>query len=258
MLGLLLSGCKKTSNTVSSGKIKVSEVDIGDFKDEEKVDSSFFSIKSSANLFPSEAEPILLSFYFRYIEPPPIDKRQRLVTNFDSQNLPYSGWALAMTRLRTSLRLEFYLKDRDGLGGWYTLSPLDISRADNSVARWYAMSFLVLPGNFISSLYAKVNTDFTPDKNDQGYVTGVSIDSFGEISADSLFQVTSGSPKSSSLIVEIAELVIFKLRNVPNESEFLKAAKGGPRSLKANFKDSCVLALDGEGEDFCEIYAKKN
>ncbi len=256
-IGITTASCNRESKSLKIKSSKTSQSEIGDLKNAEPKESSYFSLKSDGDLFPSDAEPILLSFYFKYTQAPPLDKRQRLVTNYDSQTAPYAGWALSLIRLRTSTRLEFYLKDQDGTGGWYTLSPLPVSTLESQELDWHALSFLVLPGNFISSVYAKVNDDFSPYNQDNSYITGVSIDTLNDISANSYFQVTSGETKTSSLRVEIRELVLFKLKNIPSSELFLPAAKAGPRGLKKTFKDSCVLAIEGEGKDFCDKYAQK-
>lgn len=248
-------GCKEISKSSSNQSPKDSKVDPSE-KDSDSFESSFYSVKSNSDLFPSANQPLVISFYMRFLRLPPIGKRQKLIANYDTVNKPLAGWSLALTRFRTGTRFEMYLMDVNGKGGWHTLSPLTvIDEIDPET--WYAVTFIVDPEKFVSSIYSRLDSNFNPINSASPSMTGVSTNELSDISADSTFQITSGASKKTSFRTELKEISIFKLKGIPNDGELLKAAELGPRSLKNIFHDSCVLAIDGEGEEFCKLYAKK-
>lgn len=254
---VFMLGCGDGKDTTSSQATLNKPDDLSDIKEGEATDSSAFSLPSNTDLFPDNASPLVISYYMRYIDPPPVGKRQRLITNYETKISPFPGWALALTRFRTSLRFEFYLKDKDNKGGWNTLAPLTLDKEINPNT-WFALTFLVDPSSLISSVYAEVDEEFNTLENFIPVTSGISIEPLGDVKANSLFLVTSGTPRKSYFKAELKEVSIFKLDALPKADEFINLAKGGPRSLKKVYSKFCSLTLEGDGAEFCKTYPKNN
>jgi len=72
-------------------------------------------------------------------------KRQKLMGKYGSVGKTTPGWAIGIRRLSTSTRPEVYWQDESGNGGWFTFERFRFRRN-----RWYALTLVALPGDFMS------------------------------------------------------------------------------------------------------------
>ncbi len=206
-----------------------------------------FFLKSNPELFPKSGEAFVVSFFIEQTAEATFDKRMRLITNYDSERAPSSGWAIAIKRLKTSTRFDVYLKDKNGLGGWYSLSPVPELNENIKLA----VTFIIEPSTFISGFISKVDNKYEPTSKSSKQIGGILVDPLDEIISKGDFHVTSGIVSSNTFKGSIKDVSIFRLNEVPPIEEFKKISNGGPRSLLKVFSDFCIMS-QVEGST-CEI-----
>jgi hypothetical protein len=107
--------------------------------------ADYLSFVSDQNLDPTDNQLFVVSFEVKLSQIPRQGQRQKLIYKYAADLPPYSGWALAIHRTKTSLRPEVYWQDTIGKGGWYTFNDVELD--PNS---WYRLTLLGKPKEFLS------------------------------------------------------------------------------------------------------------
>ncbi|HMO17391.1 MAG TPA: hypothetical protein PKA63_04655 [Oligoflexia bacterium] len=251
----------------------------GVFEEEERTNLSFHSHPSFT---PKPGEGFITSFLFQLNTPPQFDRRQRLIMHYESGRAPYAGWAIALRRLPSSNRFEFYLQDNFGKGGWFSFDAVSLE-----IGQWYAFTVVLEPSTFISAYISTlpdenlIDTDFSrfPANNNK---LNNSLVASGELQRDSkkrfagqftplggfpleglsidtikaTLQITSGSPRIGPFKGRVEEFTILRVPQLGSANEFMKSAREGPKSLLISYPDSCVISLSPYSKN-CEIQAQE-
>lgn len=208
-------------------------------------------VSSRKEFNPLKDELFVVSFIFNQETAPMYDRRQKLIAHYEADKKPYAGWAIALRRFTTSYRFEFYLRDKNGTGGWFSFDTIEnIEKTKN-----YALSFVVSPDDYIFALVSELDKDMKATGRTQK-LGGFPIQGIVEVEAESKLQITSGKPKIGPFRGEISSFSIFKLPQTVAEKSLIQSTKEGPRSLLVEYPNSCILSLT-EGNNSC-LYNQSN
>jgi len=225
----------------------------------------YAKIASSEAFELKKGQTFLISFAFRLSSLPPIGHRQKIISKFLGSKSPYSGWAIAIHHLRTSMRPEVYWRGRKGRGGWLSFEKVFLQPE-----RWYAITLFVQAGEFMS-LYledlARVSDELLspsaspaafPLEASQGrsesrvvFLGGHDIRNIGTPNTSAPLYI--GSPKTgaSAFQGEIAHLLIGYPKEFSTSiGELRKTLRGGPVQIVSQLESGEVSLLVREpGKD---------
>ena len=210
--------------------------------------SSGRAFSSVAGLDPQVDESFIISFNFRASSFPGLEKRQKLLTKFESQTPPLVGWAIALRRIPSSLRFEVYLRDAEGKGGWYSLAPIE---ARLNIG--YQVTIIISPGSFISAYMQEIGEDNKPlNKSNVVNLGGIPIFDIKNVNNKSALKITSGKPKRSHFNATISDVSIFHTKDLPGVGDFQRGMTEGSNFLFNLFPTGCILSLT-DRSDSCII-----
>lgn len=93
--------------------------------DQSKKDG-YFAIASDLSLDPQPQKTFFTAVQFSLDELPAIAARQKIIAKYETIRVPYSGWAMAITRNETSSRPTLYWKGTKGRGKWFAFGDVQL------------------------------------------------------------------------------------------------------------------------------------
>ncbi len=194
-------------------------------------------IPSKKEFSPDQSKVTVISFYFYQETPPVFNRRQKLIIHYQEDKIPYPGWAIAFRRFPSSSRFEFYVKDKNGAGGWFSFEGVHLEKN-----KWYAITFALKTNEFIFSLFTPLTEEMKPSGKSKK-LGGFPLSGIQNVEANSKLQITSGKPRIGPFRGNIKGLSIFQLDDLPKEKIFMSHAKEGSSSLLKEYSSHCILSL---------------
>lgn len=169
---------------------------------------TFSEIKSAKEIDPRDDSVFVVSCRVRFSKLPEVGKRERLFFKYAINQIPYSGWALALRRWPGSIRPEVYWRDAEGNGGWYTFGDVVLSEGE-----WYNFTFIVEDGSALSMYVTSATEEPAVLLASEAFVGGFSVEEVAlPKSSDALFVpplITKDEPRTHP--VESSEFFIAEL-----------------------------------------------
>jgi hypothetical protein len=231
-------------------QVRMSSEYVPDSKGQKSIedDRLSISIPPQKEFLPDIDSSFVITFLFKQSVPPSFNRRQKLITHYESDKPPYAGWAIAFRRFHSSYRFEFYLQDKTGSGGWFSFDVIDLKND-----AWYALTFIVKPDEFISGYSVLLNDTYEPVsslKKLGGFPLAGLRENFGtnffETALQSNLQITSGTPKIGPFKGRVEGLNIFQLPVLLQEKQFRKDVLKGSYSIAKKYPEACVITLLSE------------
>jgi hypothetical protein len=112
----------------------------------------FFAVPSDAVLDPQAQTPFFAAVKFSLDELPAIAARQKIIAKYETTKIPYSGWAMAISRHETSSRPTLYWKGTKGRGKWFAFGDVQLDVNKN-----YEFSFVVTAERQVMGFWKEVD-----------------------------------------------------------------------------------------------------
>jgi len=201
--------------------------------------SSFARVRGGAGLDPVEDELFLLSFRVKFQKLPSVGHRQNVIEKYEAADFPYSGWSFGVSQLGTSFRPEFYWRDQDGKGGWYTFADFQAK-----ASMWYSFTVLAR-GNQYASLF--METEGAKPR----FLGGVSLKDVKTPSSRSDLLLGAVREGEIAFLGDLSSVLIAAPDELPATPEKLSSfIAGGPAKIVKNVDPEEVkLWIDPTGVD---------
>lgn len=233
--------------------------------DEQEAKSDFLTINSDSNLDPSADNFFIVSSYIKIDELPKQGRRQKIIGKYLDQ-APYSGWALGIKRLSTSVRPEVYFQ---GIGkepsAWYTFEKVKFKKK-----HWYAITVVFKKSEAVNLFLEEISNPselkLGTEKNNEELIAVAEAKEQefqeplflgGYNFLDIGFKSTSANMDFAPTIMEngefkgeISDLLIINTKELNfSKNALIKIIKGGPQKLASNFNsENIVFWASKEGD----------
>ncbi len=233
--------------------------------EEQEGKSDFLTINSDNNLDPSADNFFIVSSYLKIDELPKQGRRQKIIGKYLDQ-APYSGWALGIKRLSTSVRPEVYFQGTDKENNsWYTFEKVKFKKK-----HWYAITMIFKKSEAVNLFLEEITnpSDFQleTEKNDNSAVAAAEARdpelaeplflggyNFPEVAYKSTIANMDFAPpvmENGEFKGEVSDLLIINTKELNfSKDALIKMVKGGPKKLAGNFNsENIVFWASKEGD----------
>lgn len=183
----------------------------------------------------------LFSFNLKIDEFPELERREKLITKYNASSTPPIGWLIAIKHINSSTKLEVFLMDESGAGGWLTFAPMTLEPHIN-----YRFTIILKVGGFISSYLIN---DIVPQITNLGTYP---LDEIKDIKSSSGLKISSANAKYNKFRGEISNFTIFTMKNALKQSEVEKLFSKNAEDFYKDNNYSCIISFNENIRD-CKL-----